>query len=296
MGQSINLLAAALLLGQGQVAPPSKNCACQKQSGGRVVAQPTLATEPRAWSATSEGGWRTTTTSGGRWIDNRPILSKMRNWFRSDDEAEMTTQEFVQPGQGRVIAPSTAGGDYRPLPTITEPPLTESVKSPRRVAPAVVRPAPTTPTKPAAAAPLPTVKDAPVLEIEPLSFRPAGKDAAKDTAKQPATPTIAEIVVSDASAAQPKERNGAISPRFVNKVGQPGDYSWITGQLEIRGNTYVLHYATPDTVDRFGGKLVLQGDIGNLRNGDLVTAHGQVAPQGVRGTVYRARSVDLVER
>ena len=71
-------------------------------------------------------------------------------------------------------------------------------------------------------------------------------------------------------------RPNFISPRFVEKVGQPGDYSWITGQLEIRGNTYILHYATPETIDRFGGSIVLGGihDASNLHNGDLVSAHG----------------------
>ena len=101
-----------------------------------------------------------------------------------------------------------------------------------------------------------------------------------------------------ASSAKVPANTGAISPRFVSKVGQPGDYSWITGQLEVRGSTYVLHYATPDTVDRFGGKIALQpeGKLDNLRNGDLVSAHGAVVQQPGRGAVYRAKSVDLIER
>jgi hypothetical protein len=92
-------------------------------------------------------------------------------------------------------------------------------------------------------------------------------------------------------------RPSSISARFTNKVGQPGDYSWITGQLEIRNGTAILHYATPDTIDRYNGSLVLASgaDLSKLRSGDLVSAHGSVQQQG-RSAVYRVQTIDLIER
>jgi hypothetical protein len=93
----------------------------------------------------------------------------------------------------------------------------------------------------------------------------------------------------------------SILPALANKVGRDEKFAWITGQLGIENGVYVLYYATPETVDPYHGKLVLQtqADMKALRRGDLVTAQGQVQSHlGLRsGTpTYRADSVTLVER
>lgn len=288
MGHSIHLLTAALLTGQVGGNP---NCTCQKHSGQRVTAQPIVQTqaETSGWrTTTTESGWRSS-SSEGRWIDNRPILSRIRGWFNRNEEPSMQP-ETIEPGQGTVIIQNAPSGDYyRPLPTVSEPPIGETVGTPRKVTPGVVRPTPVrTPAKVPAAAPQ---SDLPQITVEPISFRPANAKGLQPAVVQETAPA------ANNSEAPAKPNTGAISPRFANKVGQPGDYSWITGQLEIRGKSYILHYATPDTVDRFGGSVVLQpqGDMSKLRHGDLVSAHGTIVQNG-RSGVYRAQSVDLIER
>jgi hypothetical protein len=282
VGHSLSLLTAAVLLGQAPVSD-SRNCDCKTTSrGGRLIAQPVM-TESRGWSS----GWRSSTptdttwrggSSGGGWVENRPILSRIRSWLGRDDEPAIMQEAMPAAGRGHVVindVPATQ--NYRRLPTASEPPLSAPVQ---RVIPGAVRPAPAVPTAAPAAAP---TSDVPLVEVEPISFRPAGQ--AKGV--QPAVATTTA-----------PQRTGVLQERFVNKVGQPGDYSWITGQLEIKGHTYVLHYATPDTVDRYHGSLILypEGDMSKLRDGDLVSAHGTVVQQPGRPALYRARSVDLVER
>ena len=60
-------------------------------------------------------------------------------------------------------------------------------------------------------------------------------------------------------------RPSKISPDLLNKVGHAEDFTWITGQVRIENGTHVLHYATPDTVDRYNGHVVLTSDK-DLRN------------------------------
>jgi hypothetical protein len=292
------MLTAVLLV--GQTAPAGKDCACQKGVSGRVFAQPAVVAEgPRL------APWRNA-ASGGSWIDNRPVLSKIRNFFRDDDDMTIVGQpEMVQPVQTaqpersrllfRNTGSSGATAHPSPLPTFVEPRVGERiggpVSTPRPVAPAEVRPAP-------------AGQDLPKITVEPISFRAAGTKAkgqpANETgaASEGNVPSEPGVVADRLVSSETAPRNlGAIQERFVNKVGQPGDYSWITGQLEIKNGVYILHYATPDTIDRFGGSIVVQPqtDPRNLRNGDLVSAHGTVAQERGR-PVYRARSVDFIER
>lgn len=90
-----------------------------------------------------------------------------------------------------------------------------------------------------------------------------------------------------------------ILPKFAAKIGHEDDFSWVTGQLQHENGTWVIYYATPETVDRYEGKLLLHpaGDMANLQSGDLVSAHGNVVhlPSG-RQAAYRATRVDLIER
>jgi hypothetical protein len=299
VGHSLTLLTAALLAGQ-TVDSNGKTCPCNKAAQGTIVAQPEFTTETRTagwlgWrssssSTTTTQTWRTT-TSEPSWVDNRPVLSRIRNLFGRGDNPTVKT-ETTQPSSGGtvVVQPAPQTTDfYRRLPTNSEPPLgTVPVNAPKRVEPAS--------SKPAQIAP-PSEKPL-TIEIEPIEFRPAG--SVKESISTPKASEViaaAEVVPAVSSVAAASRPN-PISPRFVNKVGQPGDYSWITGQLEIRGGQYILHYATPETVDRLGGSVVLavEGNMNNLRNGDLVSAHGTVVQHSGRTATYRTQSVDLVER
>jgi hypothetical protein len=292
VGHSISMLTAALLVGQvAPTTPAGKDCSCQKGVSGRIFAQPAVSAE-----APRTATWRN--ASGGSWIDNRPVLSRIRNFFRDDDDMTIVGQpEFVEPVQTaqpernrlfRNASNSKTTVHPSPLPTFVEPRVGEPVGTPRSVAPAEVRPAP-------------AGQDLPKITVEPISFRAAG--AKGQTTKESAgsndnVPTEAGVVADRLVSSETAPRNlGAIKEKFVNKVGQPGDYSWITGQIEIRGGAYILHYATPDTVDRFGGSIVVvpQAEPRDIRSGDLVSAHGTVTQERGR-PVYRARSVDFIER
>lgn len=299
MGHTLTLLTAVLLVGQTpEVDSNGKNCPCKNgQKQGRVLAQPEFAAEVRTvgwmnWrntSATTEN-WRSSSQEAS-WVDNRPILSRIRGWFKKNDDGGDTTirNESVQPAKSPpvTVQPRTTAPEYfRRLPTTNEPPLGASPAQP------IIQPKPAAPVirTPAKVAP---VEEKPLtIEIEPIQFRPAG--SAKGVA--PAVPL--ESSTPPTSVAVPSNRPNLIDERFVNKVGQPGDYSWITGQLEIRGKTFVVHYATPETVDRFEGSLALSADsklLANVRNGDLVSVRGIVVQQSGRN-VYRVQSIDLIER
>jgi len=297
VGHSLTLLTAALLAGQ-TVDSNGKPCPCNKGTQGTIVAQPEFTTESRsaAWgnwrssssSTTTTQTWRST-TSEPSWVDNRPVLSRIRNFFGRGDNVTIKT-ETVQPSNGPavIVQPSPQTTDfYRRLPTNNEPPLgTVPVITPKRVEPSSFKPAQSAPTS----------EPPPTVEIEPIEFRPAGQAKGFDSPQKTADVIPASMAM--VSSAAPSNRPNPISARFVNKVGQPGDYSWITGQLEIRGGQYILHYATPETVDRLGGSIVLavEGDMSNFHNGDLVSAHGSVSQQSGRTAMYRAQTVDLVER
>lgn len=92
-------------------------------------------------------------------------------------------------------------------------------------------------------------------------------------------------------------RAGKINEKFVNKIGHEDDYSWITGQLDQENGKWIIRYATPETVDRFKGQIVLApgANVSQLRPGDLVSATGQVIGQG-SAVIYRVATINLIER
>jgi hypothetical protein len=91
---------------------------------------------------------------------------------------------------------------------------------------------------------------------------------------------------------------GGILPKFVDKVGHQDDYSWITGQLGQVNGQWVILYATPETVDRFNGKLVLYGnvDMRSFQVGDLVNVHGGLTAQGGRLGAYQVHDINIIEK
>jgi hypothetical protein len=91
-----------------------------------------------------------------------------------------------------------------------------------------------------------------------------------------------------------------------DRAGHEHDYSWITGYLyyvHADGGRWVLRYAALDQVDRYGGSVVLAPgmEMGNYREGDLVTVHGEVLSEGratrsLGGALYRVQLIEMVER
>ena len=250
----------------------------------------------RATSTTTSETWRNN-TSETSWVDNRPVLSRIKSWFGRGDNNTIRN-ETVQPAPGQpvIVQPMATGQEfYRKLPTTSEPPLGNAPAAPKSFqgaptgTPPTVQPKPAAPTSQQPAPRAPTVEQPLTVEVEPIEFRAAGQ--AKGI-----TPSISSSAPPTAISV-PSSRPNPISPRFVEKVGQPGDYSWITGQLEIRNGTCMLHYATPETIDRYNGSLILsaEGKLGNVRHGDLVSVHGNVVQTG-RGATYRVQTIDLIER
>lgn len=91
---------------------------------------------------------------------------------------------------------------------------------------------------------------------------------------------------------------GKLSAAELQKIGHDPEYTWITGKIMRSGNRWVIVYAGPDEIDRFGGELplVVQSPVTGIQEGDLVCAHGLVVSQNGRGAYYHAREVNLVER
>ncbi len=312
MGHSLTLLTAVLFVGQTPVIDSNgKSCNCNKRTQGRVLAQPEMMTETRTvawWNGRSSATTSTETWSSGTqptsWVDNRPVLSKIKGWFSKSDNGTTTRTESVPTttSQPLIVQPmptTTNEFNYRRLPTTNEPPLNTAPAKPA-VQPKPAAPAtPPSPPSKGGAGGVPAQITLPpaaplTIEVEPIEFRPAG--SAKGAAPAVVAPASAPI----ASFGKPSTstRPNPISPRFTDKVGQPGDYSWITGQLEIRGGAYLLHYATPETIDQHHGSLVLSADgklLNNVRSGDLVSVHGSVVQQSGRA-VYRVQAIDLIER
>jgi len=88
-----------------------------------------------------------------------------------------------------------------------------------------------------------------------------------------------------------------INPRFINSIGHAEDYTWITGQLDREGNRWVIRYATPDTVDRYHGQVVVAPgvDLSHLNAGELVSANGQITGQNGGAALFRATSVNKIK-
>ena len=90
-----------------------------RPSSGPIASGPT----------TTDSSWRTTNSSQGSWIDNRPVLSRIKNWFNRGDNANTNTrtermEPVPMPGRGEVIVEPAGNAPqfYRRLPTSNDRP------------------------------------------------------------------------------------------------------------------------------------------------------------------------------
>ncbi len=215
MGHSFTMMTALLLAQTAAPEDNGKSCPCKNgvQSGSqtRTVTLPDGTTETRTtswWSwrgsasttsstaptpvpasavpanagplntgttTATDSGWRPVNSPQGSWIDNRPVLSRIKGWFNRGDNTNtnMRTERMEPvPGPMRgevIIEPAAiAPESFRRLPTTNEPPLGTPVPmpaAPRNTAPTPIRPVPVAPSS----------DNPPIIEIEPISFRPAGQ-------------------------------------------------------------------------------------------------------------------------
>jgi hypothetical protein len=273
MVSTLPLLAATVLLGQTSDAPPvtaSPNAKVNVYSNGNLVPY----TDAQRFQVVGSGQLPPTES-------HHPILSKIRGLFgkRSSDNSTppppyengtTTNKTYVAPTVPITNTPAATA----PPPSTTTPPITTT-------------PAPSAPSTPSAPAPsssefprkMPTTQgatssgDARVLS-GPEAVQPA-------TLKSLPTPVYSPIL-----------------PVNAQRIGRDEKFAWVTGQLEIEKGQYVLYYATPETVDQYNGRVVLSTqkvDMHSLRNGDLVSVHGQLTA-GHGTPVYHISSADLIER
>jgi hypothetical protein len=146
-------------------------------------------------------------------------------------------------------------------------------------------------------APAPSPSPPPVTDFPRRMPNPTSK------ATMPADPLAKEIQQTNLQQiAVPKAGKSPILPELANKVGRDEKFEWITGQLEIENGNFVLYYATPETVDKFHGRIVLltdKADLKQYRRGDLLSVRGQVSQrQTMQGMVpiYHVTLASMIER
>ena len=144
--------------------------------------------------------------------------------------------------------------------------------------------------------PPPSSNDFPRRLPNPSSQAPAPKNTLANDAPA-ATPEIGL-----ASLEQPAAANNAKSPilaQFAGMMGREEQNEWITGQLEIENGIHVLYYATPETVDKYHGRIELElqkVEMKTFHRGDLLNVRGQLVERPGVAPVYRLTSANLIER
>ena len=200
--------------------------------------------------------------------EDRPILTKIQGWFKRDDQQQQ--QPTGQPPRGTTVIRETAPPLLNP-PPVTSPspsPPPASTDFPRR---------------------MPNPNSKATTPLEPLA--------------RESTPTTKEI--QQTGVQQPtvlKDAKSPIRPELANKIGRDEKFEWITGQFEIENGTFVLYYATPETVDKYHGRLVLvpdKTDMKQYRSGDLISVRGQLTQrQTMQGVtpMYQVTLASLIDR
>ena len=160
--------------------------------------------------------------------EDRPILNKIDSWFERDPNPGTSVPGFTndkvirQTVQPPMIIPST--------PTRTTP---ASSDFPRKMP---------NPSSKATTTPYPV---APGSQAE-LGNQSQGAKAVELTIMKQDGGAVANVAKTP------------ILAYLSDRIGRDEKFEWITGQFEIENGTHVLYYATPETVDKFHGRIVLQ--------------------------------------
>jgi hypothetical protein len=294
---TLSFVTAALLVAQTPATPAAtaqSTCPCQKNNGNVAQVQyiqPVPAT-PAEIAATSG--------NQPAQNDNHPILNRIRNFFRGtpkDQSADQVQFQGQVQVQGQIVTsepPVDQKKSWLPMPRTSTPstPIVTPTSAP--IAP-VVAPSPSIPAAtPIAPAALPA---APVKIITPASATtPVSTPVAIPVTSAPITQSVPVVTTAPTVTPLPS-RPSKISPDLISKVGHAEDYAWITGQIRIENGVHVLHYATPETVDRFNGHVVLQSsgqDLRNVPEGAYVCVRGSVGQQTAGNTTYRVQALDIL--
>lgn len=191
--------------------------------------------------------------------EERPILSKIQGWWKGDRQDAQPTSN--QPVRGGTIRETPPPPISNPTP-LTPPPAGDFYKR---------MPNPTSKA---------TTPSAPVVK----ETAPPAKDIQQTSLQQVAVPKSAKSpILSDPA----------------NSIGRDEKFEWITGQFEIENGNFVLYYATPETVDKYHGRIVLlseQADLKQFRRGDLVSVRGQLSQRQTTQGIMPIYSVTLATK
>lgn len=144
-----------------------------------------------------------------------------------------------------------------------------------------------------------------VVQQAPGQMVPMQGQVIATSVPMPASNGIVQV-----GAQQMMTMNGQAAPvdvrrEFQNKVGHAEDYRWVTGQLFFLAsdNLWAVRFTSPNEPEQFGGCAVLAPglEMGNAKDGDLVSVNGQVIPnvQGsrtVNSCFYKATNITPLER
>jgi hypothetical protein len=173
---------------------------------------------------------------------------------------------------------------FHPKDQQQEPPLQQPYRQPMRGT--IIEGTPTSNPLIAPAGPGPT-------DYPRKMPSPSGKDLSFNTEPE---------LIQQTSLTLAGKSTSPILPQLAKHIGRDEKFEWITGQLEIERGSFVLYYATPDTVDTYHGRIVIQPqkvDMQQFRRGDLISVRGDViqtqTPQGP-APVYRVSFASLIER
>jgi hypothetical protein len=297
---TFSLLTAALLVAQSPGTPSAapSTCPCMKNNNNISQVQYVA---PVPADIAPGSGYVTSAPAPTPTTDNHPIMTRIRNFFRGTDpsvdanaNATVVTSEPPTADQKRL---------WRPLPTTT----TTTTSSPTMVTPVAapvaspsIQAIPTSSVAPTALPPAPVKIVTPVSSPSIPTTAPTASPSIPVNSSMIATPSSSVSQVSmnvPATTVTPlPSRPSKISPDLVSKVGHADDYAWITGQIRIENGVHVLHYATPETVDRYNGHVVLTSDkdLRNTPEGAYVCVRGNIASTSGSVTTYRVQALDIL--
>lgn len=223
---------------------------------------------------------------------SRPILTKIRSWFRPGADAPPHTI-------GGNDSPKATFKPIAPIAPAVETPAAPPVDLPRKL-PSSQAFTPKNEVRviqqqASTGKPKTVESKAASLNVEmPIVDAPKVETPKADA---PKTETPKAEVVSSVSLKATPSAPTPILPVNANRIGRDEKFEWVTGQLEIEKGRFVLYYATPETVDTHHGRIQLSPqkiDMTQFRNGDLVSVRGQLRA-GVN-PVYQLTGADLIER
>lgn len=289
MGPTFTLLTAGLMAAQTAVQPPmsispttanpsaAAPCNCQKGAAPAGHIDPVAETES---PGLFRGLFRARTEPAAPVMsEDRPILSRIQGFFGGGKSESPEIVNTSEPAMARPAMPAGPGARLLKMPVgQAVPPVVQPVRAEPLSIPTAVPPAP--------------------IRVQPVTYKAVPVGQAEPAPMQSVQP-VATIgaPIAPASTVLPPSRPNRISPELVNKVGHESDYSWITGQLRVENGVYVLHYATPETVDTYNGSLALTSDrdLRSFHDGDFVSVRGSVSGSGARA-MYRVTGIDRLPR